>query len=197
MPKRWPLLAVVCLPCLCAGCATLSGILGTPGWVRQTPQSKTAIYAVASWPRMLNEQEARDKAKAAARNELAKTLQVRVRGVLIDWQSQTKGSWGAHGHDEDFIATISKETLDVSMSGSQIVSVWCDRKGTVSLWGTWWALAKLDKSSLAEELHSKAREALAQVTQASKDRSPEEQAKIEEQARKAFEDLDKRLGNLE
>ncbi len=181
---------------LTAGCISTSPSVAArpPEWTIRTPQSKTAIYAVASWPPTFFEQDARDKAMAQARAELAKTLRVNVRGVLVDWASSSH-VFGSQGHAEDFIATMDSETLDVSMTGSQIVSVWCDRKGLVSQPGTWWALAKLDKSSLAEELRKaalKAREELKKELAAqSKDAED-----IEQRARKAFDELDKRLEKL-
>ena len=166
---------------LVAGCAHV------PSWVEEAPPNTDVIYAVGTCPRTHFEQDARENAKIHARTELAKTLKVSVKGVLMDWQSSSGGSLG--GRTDDFIATVSEETVDVAMTGSQIVSVWCDREGVASEPGTWWALAKLDKNSLANET---TKEVSARLSK-KKGMTAEEQANIEEQARKAFEELDKRL----
>ena len=196
---------VVCyaaLICLAAGCRTPQHVPpapvqpparpapNVPDWTLQTPQSPTAIYAVATWPKTLFQHDAIEKAKANARAELAKTLQVKVSGVLVDWQSSSTSTFAGQGHAEDFIASMSKETMDVAMSGSQIVTVWVDRLGQVSQRGTVWALAKMDKSSLAEQLLNTAKTVKAQM-------SAEDKVNMEEQAAKAFEDLDKRLEKIE
>lgn len=178
--------------CALVGCLGPEAIdIKAPGWVTdEIPQSPTAIYAVASWPRTRFEDDAVRKAKAAARAELARTIQVKVKGELLDWQNTSRSALSGQGHVEEFFQTISRETLDVSMSGSQIVQVWVDRQGLESQPGTVWVLAKLDKSSLAQDLLQISKEAKAKMT-------PEQKAAMGENADKALEDLDHRLGAIE
>ncbi len=190
MSVRYSLVITIAALLLCTGCAS------PPSWTLQTPQSRSAIYAVASWPRTRFEQDARDKAMSQARAELAKTLRVDVKGVLVDWASSTN-ALGGQGHAEEFFASMDSETLDVSMSGSQIISVWCDRDGLVSEKGTWWALAKLDKSSLAEELRKTALAAQEKIKKELAAKAPDQQpAEIEAQARAAFDELDRRIQDM-
>ena len=188
--------AAVAVLSMCAGCALLSSGPRVPGWVRETPRSKSAIYGVGCYPRTRFEHEARTLAKDDAREEVAKTISVRIQGVFVDWETSSSTGLGG-GYREEFVASISKEALDVAMTGSQIQEVWCDEEGAVSAAGTWWALARLDKASLAHELLETAQAVKSQIGQQGGAKSPEDQAKIEEQAQDAFADLDKRLKNME
>lgn len=175
-----------------AGCRTGDNIeTRVPAWVTEgIPQGPSAIYAVASWPRTRFEDDAIQKAKTAARTELAKTIQVKVKGELVDWQNTSRSALSGQSHVEEFFQTMSREVLDVSMSGSQIVQVWIDHHGRASQPGTVWVLAKLDKSSLSQDLLKISKEAKAKMT-------PEQKAEMGERADKALDDLDHRLGAIE
>ena len=156
-----------------------------PGWVNgELPQSKTAAYAVGCWPRTQFPQDAIEKAQTHARSELAKYLEVNVSHILYDWQRSSSDSLSAQGREESLLATFTKEDLSVAMSGSQIVQTWTDpRDGTV------WALAKLDKSSLAKQLLTAAKAARAAMGKDEKD-------KLDADAEKAFGDLDREAEKL-
>lgn len=175
-------------PSTCVGAGSDEEV---PSWVSGSlPQSATAVFAVASWPPTRFEQDALEKAKANARAELAKTIRVKVQGVLVDWQSSARSLTTGQAHSEDYISLLSKETLNVAMSGSQILQIWVDRAGQASQAGTVWALAKLDKSNLGEELLKAAREARSGL-------APEDQAALDEHGVKIYDDLEKRLERIE
>jgi len=149
-----------------------------PPWVKgQLPQSETAVYAVGSWPRTRFPQDAVEKAQTHARSELAKYLEVNVSHILYDWQSSASSARSAQGREESLVATFTKEDLSVAMSGSQIVQTWTDpRDGTV------WALAKLDKSSLAKQLSEAAKAVRSKLDK-------DERDKLDADAEKAFGEL--------
>ena len=160
-------------------------VIDVPPWVNgKLPQSDTAVYAVGSFPRTRFPQDAVEKAQTQARSELAKYLEVNVSHILYDWQSSSSTSVSGQGREESLLATFTKEDLSVAMSGSQIVHTWTDpRDGTV------WALAKLDKSSLAKELLKAAKAARAGLAKDEKD-------KLDADAEKAFDGLGKETEKL-
>ncbi len=160
--------------------------IDVPAWVNgELPQSDTAVYAVGSFPRTRFPQDAVEKAHTQARSELAKYLEVNVSHVLYDWQSSSSDPLSAQGRDESLVASFTREDLSVAMSGSQIVHTWTDpRDGTV------WALAKLDKSSLAKELLKAAKAARAKLGKDEKD-------KLDADAEKAFGELGREAEKLE
>jgi hypothetical protein len=105
---------------------------------------------------------ARSAAEGRARTELARTLQVRVKSILKDYQSATQGGPDNQTWSEQYIEDTSKQITDVTLSGSRVEDTF------VSDTGTFWALVVLDESSFkdsvqqAEGLDDKVRSAIVE-----------------------------------
>ena len=149
---------------------------GLPKWAlgkcREGLKNKDAICGTGSVQGMSNISLARSAAEGRARTELARSLQVRVKSMLKDYQAATTGGPENQTASEQHIEDVSKQVSDVTLSGSRL------EDSFVSETGTFWALVVLDTESFKDSLKKM------------NDLDERIRAHIEKRADRAFRELD-------
>ena len=97
---------------------------------------------------MSNPGLARSAAESRARTELARTLQVRVKSMLKDYQAATQGGAKQETASEQHIEDVSKQITDLTLSGTRTEQTF------VSNTGTFWALVVLDSNAFKSALNN-------------------------------------------
>jgi hypothetical protein len=153
---------------------------GAPDWVtkgcgayykaKKTPM----ICGVGSVGGSRNVSLIRDTAAARARTDLARSLEVKVKAMLKDYQATTTGGqdFGTSASDEQNIVDVSKQITDMTLSGTEIEETWITPNGT------FYALVAMDVE--------KFKGAVSKMTNLSQS----VRKAVEERADKAFEELD-------
>jgi len=135
-------------------CHTTGGIKGAgspPGWVTGAPGIKGMICAVGASGPTFYPEDAREYAAENARKELARTLNVDIKSIMVDMATE-KGS----SIDEAAVMQVSSWATSVVVENSRIMNYWQDAEGGVSQKNTTYALCcmprRLDKQGLEEQL---------------------------------------------
>ncbi|MCP4037788.1 MAG: hypothetical protein GY733_12680, partial [bacterium] len=153
---------------------------GAPDWVVEGCKSyvgdpdATKLCGVGSFKGSSNISLARTAAMARGRTEIARSLGVKVRSMLKDYQATTAGGGelGELANDEQHVVDVSKQITDISLTGTEIQDTW------ISNSGTYYTLMVLDVDRFEESV-SGMRRLSETVRQA-----------ITERAEAAFTDLD-------
>ena len=124
-----------------------------PDWVLNIPREEGKIFAVGSCGRTYVQADAWEGASDAARNELAKNLQARIRNAFLFMQSSDGRNWA----DEAFVVEATASATDIVMENSQITALWYDETGVVpgSTPSTTYALAVLNLAKATEVIKPK------------------------------------------
>ena len=147
----------------------LGGVLeGAPKWVSKGcgvhfDDDKGVICGVGSVSGTRNIALARSAAQGRGRTEIARTLQLKIKAMLKDYQATVTGgnAFGVEADDEQVIKDASKQITDMSLPGSKMIDTWITEDGS-----TLFALMALDieafESSLSkmQGLNAKVREAI-------------------------------------
>jgi hypothetical protein len=153
---------------------------GLPPWAlgkcEESLKNKGALCASGSVQGMSSVGLARSAAEGRARTELARTLEVRVKSMLKDYQAAAQGGPDEATSSEQYIEDTSKQITDMTLSGSRLEETF------VSDTGTFWALVVLDVDAFKDSL-AKADALNAQV-----------RAAIIERAERSFQQLDQATG---
>lgn len=124
---------------------------GLPKWAlgkcQEHLKNKDALCASGSVQGMSNVNLARSAAEGRARTELARTLQVRVKAMLKDYQAATTGGPDNQTASEQHIEDVSKQITDMTLSGTRLEDTWVNEET-----GTFWALVVLDADSFKDSL---------------------------------------------
>jgi hypothetical protein len=115
-----------------------SEFAGAPGWVIQGCHAAANddhdgnICGVGSFAGSKNISLARTAAMARGRTEIARSLGVKVKAMLKDYQSTTTGGeqFGTSANDEQQIVDVSKQITDMSLTGTEVKDTWVSRSGT-------------------------------------------------------------------
>jgi hypothetical protein len=153
---------------------------GAPNWVIQGchgydgESMSTKLCGVGSFRGSSNISLARTAAMARGRTEIARSLGVKVRSMLKDYQATTTGGaeFGESASDEQHVVDVSKQITDISLTGTEIRDTW------ISNSGTYYTLMVLDVEQFEESV-SGMRRLSESVRKA-----------ITERAEAAFADLD-------
>lgn len=152
-----------------------------PEWVLRTPRMQGNVCAVGAVDPTFFRDDGIERAKEAARAELARTVQVKINSVFLD-VSENDGSW---------VRQVIDSTSEVVLSGAEVLEVWYDETGSVQRRGMTWALAcmKTDQSvaELAAKLKAASEEAAAEEDEPSREAKI---AKVRERAAAAFDELE-------
>jgi hypothetical protein len=152
-------------------------LVGAPKWVSMGCAAsfdgkKTGICGVGGIAGMTNPALARTAAEGRARTEIARSMKVRVKSMLKDYASVTKGGPGAKLNNEEHLEDVSKQITDTTLSGTRLQDTW------ISSSGTFYALVILDTSAFRDGLKD-----VKQLDEATR-------AAIVERADKSFSELD-------
>jgi hypothetical protein len=174
--------ALAGLLALGAGCSTTEQSVATPppAWIETLPQEKDAVYAVGHADRSYYGEELED-ATSAARAELGRTLESKVRSVVV---GAMQGELG--GPSSEYVAEVFSNVSESALSGSQRIEWWKDHAGAKGPRDRTYVLVKLTRSMLIESLRKEAKKAPPEG-------GPEQMAVTEEAIDKAFKELDKEL----
>lgn len=152
-----------------------------PEWVLRTPRMQGNVCAVGAVDPTFFRDDGIERAKEAARAELARTVQVKINSVFLD-VAENDGSW---------VRQVIDSTSEVVLSGAEVLEVWYDETGSVQRRGMTWALAcmKTDQSvaELAAKLKAASEEAAAEEDEPSREAKI---AKVRERAAAAFDELE-------
>jgi len=151
-------------------------LVGAPKWAQGACQlglpNKKGVCGTGSVAGMTNISLARSAAEGRARTELARSLQVRVKAMLKDYQAATQGGPGDKTASEQHIEDVSKQITDTTLSGTRLEDTW------ISNGGTFWALGILDTDAFKDSLNN-----MKQLDERMR-------AAIVQRADKAFDELD-------
>lgn len=117
------------------------------GKCEESLKNKEALCASGSVQNQGNINLARAAAEGRARTELARSLQVRVKAMLKDYQASTTGGPDSETSSEQHIEDVSKQITDMTLSGSRLEEVWVNEET-----GTFWALVVLDVDAFKDSL---------------------------------------------
>lgn len=153
---------------------------GAPSWVIEGCRSyvgepsPTKLCGVGSFKGSSNISLARTAAMARGRTEIARSLGVKVRSMLKDYQATTTGGaeFGETASDEQHVVDVSKQITDISLTGTEIQDTW------ISNSGTYYTLMVLDVEKFEESVSGMRR------------LSESVRLAITERAEAAFADLD-------
>jgi hypothetical protein len=170
---------------LALGCASGSSpqdvmpneFAGAPEWVIQGCHGDSdpkELCGVGSFKGSSNISLARTAAMARGRTEIARSLGVKVRSMLKDYQATTTGGaeFGTAASDEQHVVDVSKQITDISLTGTEIQDTW------ISNSGTYYTLMVLDVEKFEESVNGMKR--LSETVREA----------IVERAEAAFADLD-------
>ncbi len=148
---------------------------GAPDWVLGNASTKNEICGVGSSGGTRNPSVARTAAMGRGRTEIARTLELRVKSMLKDYQSTTTGGeyFGRAANDEQHIEDVSKQITDTTLSGSELKKTWISKPGTL------YVLMCVDVNKFKDAVNRMS-QLNEQVRQA-----------VVERANKAFEELDR------
>jgi hypothetical protein len=118
-----------------------------PAWVRTPTAGPSELCAVGAVDRTYFAQDAHRLAAEAARAELARTIEVRVESVMLDYQS-TEGSWVRRSD----VVSVVESVADGVVHGAEVRATWRDDRGAVLAPGMTYALACLRTDAPVEQL---------------------------------------------
>jgi len=98
-----------------------------PEWVKSVKKTSGMVCAVGISELTYYKDDARKYAAESARRELARTLSVQVKSIMVDTSSQDGSNI-----DQANIMKISSWTSKVVLTNSFIKEYWVDKKGIVS-----------------------------------------------------------------
>lgn len=128
---------------------------GAPAWVTKgrmgvdkSDQSKY-LYGVGSMGGTRNIALARDGALGRARTDLARSLELKVKSMLKDYQSTTTGGgeFGTSAADEQKVDNAAKQMTDMTLSGTELADSWVSNNGNI------WVLCRLDVESFKNSVN--------------------------------------------
>lgn len=150
-----------------------------PEWVMKLPRMAGNICATGAVDPTFYRQDGRSQAADSARNELARTIQVKVTSVMYDEQTSS-GSYV----DQSFVSQVVGSISDVVLSGAQVMEYWFDEYGNVSRKGMTYALACMPTDQSVAQLAEKLKAAHPEADDA------EKIEKVRERAKAAFDELE-------
>jgi hypothetical protein len=126
----------------------------SPEWVLKgcaayTGDKDPHVCGVGSVAGTANISLARSAAEARGRTDIARSLQVKVKAMLKDYQATTTGGedFGTAAADEQHVVDVSKQITDMTLNGSRLQETWVSPHD-----GTYFVLMVLDVESFKKTL---------------------------------------------
>ena len=122
-----------------------------PAWIRKGcgaffGEKKKLVCGVGAIGGMTNPGLARSAAEGRGRSDIARSLKVRCKNMLKDYQAATQGGPGNKLNNEQYVTDTSKEITDMTLSGTRLEDSW------VSDAGTFYALMVLDVEAFRDQV---------------------------------------------
>lgn len=171
---------------------------GYPVWLNKTPKDKGVFYTVGiDEGKYLSKTNGIEKAKAAARNKLAKTISVQIEAVTTNWV-QSEGTNLGGEVTMDKMTSLTKEVTDVSLEGSQIVSTFVATNPETGK-ETYYALARMYTGGMLAKIKRRAAQSLTipEARERADDKGRQLLESGREKARNALAKLNAALDALE
>jgi len=149
-----------------------------PEWVTKPPRSADAIYGIGLANIGADVVLARQKAEDAARQEIAKVIDTRVKNMMDRFMQEHQDLVNPDSQTStDFTQQVSRSVSQASLSGCQIEEVWQDMQNKIM-----YAKAVITKTDIVKQVKSNS--------------AAEKQAAFLEQKKDAaLKELDKALEN--
>jgi hypothetical protein len=133
-----------------------SVLAGAPDWVLQScsaywgDDDGARVCGVGSAGGTKNISLARNAAIGRARTEIARSLQVKVKSMLKDYQATTTGGdeFLVAAADEQYVEDVSKQITDMTLSGTAMQDTWVAHDGTM------FTLVALDVDTFKDSLNN-------------------------------------------
>ena len=125
-----------------------------PAWVQAVPQPKGQLCATGAVDPTYYRQDGRTMAAEAARNELARSIQVTITSIMVDVETSRGGSVNQY-----IVSEVTSFVENGVVQGAEIVSYWYDPLGAVSRRGMTYALACIRTDVSLENLTTSLKEA--------------------------------------
>ncbi|GAB4303188.1 MAG: hypothetical protein Kow0090_18780 [Myxococcota bacterium] len=156
---------------------------GAPDWVVKGcsaywgDKKERKICGVGSMGGTRNASLARTTAISRGRTEIARSLEVTVKGMVKDYAATTTGGeeFGIAAADEQHVVDVTKQITDMTLAGTQMIDSW------ISGSGTFYALVVLDVEQFKDTVNKM------------KNLSNAVREHIVKNAEKAFDELDKEI----
>jgi hypothetical protein len=157
-----------------------SPLAGAPDWVLKGcsaywgDDGGARICGVGSMGGTRNISLARTAAIGRARTEIARSLQVKVKAMLKDYQATTTGGeeFGTAAADEQHIEDVSKQITEMTLNGTTLQDTWVGPDGTL------YTLVALDVESFEDSISQMSN--LSETIRKA----------VQERAKASFEELD-------
>ncbi|CAN0520391.1 unnamed protein product, partial [Laminaria digitata] len=154
-------------------------VVDAPDWVFEIPSKPGHVCATGAVDPTFYRQDGRVNAAEAARNELARSIQVHISSIMYDTSTTRGGSVRQHIVSE--VVTAVNEGV---LSGAEIIGYWYDARGSVSRVGMTYAYACMDTTQSVADLAAKLEEAYPD------EEHKDQIAAVKDRARAAFDDLE-------
>ena len=118
-----------------------------PVWVSSVPQPKGQVCATGAVDPTYYRQDGRTRAAEAARNELARSIEVHITSVMVDVETSRGGSVNQY-----IVSEVTSLVENGVVQGAEVVSYWYDPVGSVSRRGMTYALACIRTDQSLERL---------------------------------------------
>jgi len=148
--------ALVMVVLLMAACGTTGGVKDTrsavPSWVMKTPREEGVLCAVGMSEPTFYSDDAKGYAAENARKELARTINMSIRNVMVDISTE-RGT----DVDEATVTRVSSWATSAALHESTIREYWFDSKGAASsgIKNITYALACMPLSAVRGAMHGK------------------------------------------
>lgn len=121
-----------------------------PEWVTKPPRDSNAIYGVGIANVGANVVLARQKAEDAARQEIAKVIDTRVKNMMDRFMQEHQDMINtASSTSVEFTRSVSRSVSQATLSGCQMQEVWHDRDNRIM-----YALAIITKTDIVKQVKS-------------------------------------------
>lgn len=148
-----------------------------PAWVKKGcgaffGEKKKLVCGVGAVGGMTNPGLARTAAEGRGRTEIARSLKVRCKSMLKDYQAAVQGGPGNKLNNEQYITDTGKQITDMTLSGTRLEDSW------VSNAGSFYALMVLDVDAFRDQIKNMS-QLDEQVRQAIVDRAEQSFAELD------------------
>lgn len=150
-----------------------------PDWVYKLPSKSGHLCATGAVDPTYFRQDGRVYAAEAARNELARSIEVKINSVMYDVETSRGGSVRQH-----IVSEVVTAVQDGVVAGAEVLAYWFDAVGAVSKAGMTYALACIDTNKPVEQLANRLRELTPEEEDEDRIQS------VRERAKAAFDELE-------
>jgi hypothetical protein len=136
------------------GIETSTDYSSPPSWLIEIPQDDEYIYAIGSCSKTYRRKDAEERALENARVELSRSISLDIQSVLFDIHSSKESKERSSIYEQRVTFRLDRYVSEAVLSGSQALAFWYDKKGVAGDKGITYALVRISKKGIKEELNS-------------------------------------------